>query len=79
MAVEDMSPEDLKATLRTMTMLQANMENWTYTAVNAEYLDKKVIADALGQILSTMKPLMNAVQVSLEIEALEKLDPFDLL
>lgn len=79
MAIEDMSPEDLKDLLRTMTMLQANMENWTYVAVNAEYLEKRQISDALGQILSTMKPLMTAVQVGLEIEALQKLDPFDLL
>lgn len=77
--MSDLKPEELRAMLRATMMLQANMENWKYVAANAEYLDKMLVADALGQILSTMSPLITAMQSHLEIEALTTLDPTDLL
>ena len=76
MAENDMSNDELKDIMR---MANANVENWKYVLTNAEYLDKKIVTDALEQVLSFHAPLMKAVQVHFEIEALTKLDPHDLI
>jgi hypothetical protein len=79
MAFEDMSKDELKAFMRGMQMMAANIENWKYVLTNAEYLDKKVVTDALEQVLSKLEPIVQHTQVAVEIEALTKLDPYDLI
>lgn len=79
MAFEDLSKDDLKDLMRAMQMASANVENWKYVLTNAEYLDKKVVTNALEQVLSVYGPIMQHTQVSIEIAALTKLDPYDLI
>jgi len=75
----EIDPTLLKEALYGFQMLAANMENWSYVSTNAEYLDKKQVADSLEQILSQLKPLVLLLRDHIEIEALTRLDPFDLL
>lgn len=74
-----LSADDLKNILRATKMIEANLENWTYTQVNAEYLPPKQVADALGQILSLTKPIIANMRSVIEIEAITTLDPIDLI
>lgn len=71
--------EELKAVMHMMRMISANIENWKYVSTNAEYLDKKIVAGALEQVLSITEPYMHSLQSDLEIEALTTLDPQDLI
>lgn len=77
--LDGLTPEELKELLHSLKMLGANCENWSYVSENAEWMNKKAVADALGQILSFVKPLVNVAQGIVEIEALTKMDPLDLL
>ena len=43
----EISKEQLKDIMHVMGLMAANIENWKYVSVNAEYMDKKRVADAL--------------------------------
>lgn len=79
MEPEELDKEQIKLILRVLETQAANLENWSYVSANAEYLDKKRVADALDQMLTTFKPLIQTMQGMVEIEALTKLDPYDLI
>ena len=75
----EISKEQLKDIMHVMGLMAANIENWKYVSVNAEYMDKKRVADALEQMLSMFSPMISAMQGAIEVEALTKLDPYDLI
>ena len=75
----EISKEQLKDIMHVMGLMAANIENWNYVSVNAEYMDKKRVADALEQMLSMFSPMISAMQGAIEVEALTKLDPLDLI
>lgn len=76
---EDKKKEDIKAVLRALPMIEANLDNWKYVHTNAEYMPNKQVADALGQILSLTGPMIEALRNVVEIEALTTLDAIDLI
>jgi len=71
--------EAIKDSLHMLAQLEANIENWTYVRVNAEYLPNKQVADALEQVLGLVGPMLNSMRSALEVEALTTLDPIDLI
>ena len=75
----EISKEQLKDNMHVMGLMAANIENWKYVSVNAEYMDKKRVSDALEQMLSMFAPMISTMQGVIEIEALTKLDPLDLI
>jgi hypothetical protein len=77
--MDDLTPEDLKDVLLLVRMISANMENWKYVKENAEYLDKKRVTEALGQMLDTFSLVVDGMQGFAEIEALTRLNPDDLM
>lgn len=79
MADKPLDADTLKAVLRILATMEANIENWKYVEVNADYLDKKRVSDALSQILGTFEPLIHEMRNSAEIEALTTFDIIDLI
>lgn len=79
MAIEDMSPEELKAFMRHAAMAKANMENWTYVMHNSHLVERKQLEQTIEQMVSTFTPVIDGLQAALEIEALTKFDPIDLI
>jgi hypothetical protein len=77
--MSDHSPDDLKALLRGIQMIEANLENWRYVETNAEYMPNKQVADALGQILGLTTTMIESARGAIEIEALTTFDPIDLI
>ena len=75
----EISKEQLKDIMHVMGLMAANIENWKYVSVNAEFLEKKRVSDALDQMLSMFSPMISAMQGAIEVEALTKLDPLDLI
>jgi hypothetical protein len=79
MAIADMSPEELKDFMRHAAMVKANMENWTYVMHNASLVERKLLEHTVEQMVSLFTPVVDGLQVALEIEALTKFDPIDLI
>lgn len=76
---KELDNEQIKLVMRFVSIAKANMENWKYIEANAEYLDKKRVADALTQMISVFEPIVDEMQGQVEIEALTRLDPYDLI
>lgn len=79
MAISDMSPEELKDFMRAAKMAKANMENWTYVMHNSSLVERKHLEQTIEQMVSTFTPVIDGLQATLEIEALTKFDPIDLI
>lgn len=79
MAIEDMTPDQIKDLMRTVAMMKANMENWKYVMHNSAFLDKARLEQTIEQMISTFDGLADGVQMALEVEALTKFDPIDLI
>lgn len=79
MEPESLSKEELKDLLYALRMMNANMENWKYVSANAEYLDKKQVADSLSQVISQFDGFLPVLQSVFELQALTTLDPSDLI
>ena len=79
MAIEDMSKEELKDLMHTLAMAKANVENWTYVMHNAHLIERKQLEQTVEQMVSLISPLISGMQMAVEVEALTKLDPYDLI
>lgn len=79
MAISDMTAEELKDFMRAAAMVKVNMENWTYVMYNSHLVERKQLEQTIEQMISTFSPVINGLQVALEIEALTKFDPIDLI
>ncbi len=79
MAIEDMSKEELKDLMHALAMAKANVENWTYVMHNAHLIERKQLEQTVEQMVSLISPLISAMQMVVEVEALTKLDPYDLI
>lgn len=79
MALEDMTPEQLKDLMRHFAMLRANMENWKYVQHNSHLVEREQLEQTIDQMISTFDGFAESMQMVLEIEALTKFDPIDLI
>lgn len=79
MSEEQDKKETIKEALRVLPTIEANLENWRYVQVNAEYLPNKQVADAIEQILSLLDPMISTMRNVLEVEALTTFDAIDLI
>lgn len=75
----ELTPDQIKDMLHVIKTMEANIQNWTYVQVNAEWLPNKEVADALEQILGFTGPLITAMRGLVEIEAITSFDPIDLI
>lgn len=79
MAIENMSKEELKDLMHALAMAKANVENWTYVMHNAHLIERKQLEQTVEQMVSLISPLISSMQMVVEVEALTKLDPYDLI
>lgn len=79
MATEDMTPDQLKDLMRHFAMLKANMDNWTYVMHNRHLVERDRLEQTVEQMVSTFDGFAEAMQMVLEVEALTKFDPLDLI
>lgn len=79
MATEDMTPDQIKDLMRTFAMMKANMENWKYVQHNSHLVDRDRLEQTIEQMISMFEPFVDGGQMALEVEALMKFDPLDLL
>lgn len=79
MATEDMTPDQLKDLMRHFAMLKANMDNWTYVMHNRHLVDRDRLEQTVEQMVTTFDGFAEGVQMVLEVEALTKFDPLDLI
>jgi hypothetical protein len=75
----DMNSEEIKDQMRLFAMLRANVENWKYVEANKHLLPREKLEQTIEQMTSTIDELVENAQTFLEIEALTKFDPIDLL
>lgn len=79
MATEDMTPDQLKDLMRHFAMLKANMDNWTYVMHNRHLVDRDRLEQTVEQMVTTFDGFAEGMQMILEVEALTKFDPLDLI
>lgn len=79
MATEDMTPDQLKDLMRHFAMLKANMDNWTYVMHNRHLVDRNRLEQTVEQMVTTFDGFAEGMQMVLEVEALTKFDPLDLI
>lgn len=79
MATEDMTPDQLKDLMRHFAMLKANMDNWTYVMHNRHLVDRDRLEQTVEQMVTTFDGFAEGMQMVLEVEALTKFDPLDLI
>lgn len=77
--LDNLSNEDIKDSLHATKMLKELLEKWKYVSVNAPYMDKEVVAEALSQMVELFTLLIDSGQMAMEAFALTKLDPTDLI
>lgn len=79
MAIEDMTPDQLKDFMHTITMIRANIENWKYVEANKHLLPRERLEQTIEQMINMFDPIVMAAQTQAEVEALTKFDPIDLI
>jgi hypothetical protein len=79
MTENEKDKEQLKDLLHLMKMVRANIENWKYVEANKHLLPRERLEQTIEQMTGMFDPMMMAMQMSLEIQALDTLDPIDLL
>ena len=79
MAIEDITNDQLKDLMRHFAMLQANMENWKYVKHNSHLVKREQLEQTIDQMISTFDGFAEGMQMVLEVEALTKFDPIDLV
>lgn len=76
---EGLTPDQLKDLMRFTQMMKANMNNWTYVMHNSHLVERKQLEHTVEQMVTMLTPFIDGMQASVEIEALTKFDPLDLL
>lgn len=76
---EGMDKDQLKDLMRVFQMIAANIENWKYIQHNAHLLPRERLEQTVDQMINTFDPIIKGTQMVLEVEALTKLDPYDLI
>ena len=79
MAIEDMDKEQLKDLMCAWQMISANMENWKYVQHNSHLVKREQLEQTVDQMINMFAPFLEYAQMILELEALTKLDPYDLI
>ncbi len=79
MAIEDMSNDDIKDLMRHFAMMKANMDNWKYVMHNRHLVDRDRLEQTVEQMVRTFDGFAEGAQMALEVEALTKFDPYDLI
>lgn len=79
MAIEDMDKDELKDLMHSLAMAKANMENWKYIMHNSHLVERKQLEHTVEQMVNMFDPLIDGMQMAVEVEALTKLDPYDLI
>lgn len=79
MEPEEIDKESLKDLMRTMSIIRANIENWKYVETNKNLLPRERLEQTIEQMLGLFDPIMLGMQTVLEVEALTRLDPDDLI
>lgn len=77
--MSDLNADDYKELFKFISTIETNIQNWTYVRVNADYLDKKEIQNALAQVLDNIEPLVAGLRLGLEMQALTVLNVEDLI
>jgi hypothetical protein len=79
MAFDDMSKDDIKDLMHSLAMAKANMENWKYIQHNSHLVKREQLEQTVDQMISMFEPLIDGMQMATEVEALTRLDPYDLI
>lgn len=79
MATEDLTPEQIKDLMHVFAQMRANMENWKYVQHNSHLVERKQLEHTIEQMITMFEPFVEGGQMALEIEAMTKFDPIDLL
>ena len=76
---EGLSADQIKDLMRHFAMMKANMENWKYVMHNSHLVERKQLEQTVEQMISMFEPFVDGGQMALEVEALTKFDPLDLI
>lgn len=76
---EGLTPDQIKDLMRTFAMMKANMENWKYVLHNRHLVDRDRLEQTVEQMVSMFEPFVDGGQMALEVEALTKFEPRDLI
>lgn len=76
---EGMTPDQIKDLMHVFAAMKANMENWKYVMHNAHLVERKQLEHTVEQMVSMFEPFIDGGQMILEVEALTKFDPLDLI
>lgn len=79
MSDKELTPDQIKDFMRVFAMMKANMENWKYVQANSHLVERKQLEQTVDQMIAMFEPFVDGGQTALEIEALTKFDPIDLL
>lgn len=76
---EGLSADQIKDLMRHFAMMRANMENWKYVMHNSHLVKREQLEQTVEQMILMFEPFVEGGQMVLEVEALTKLDPHDLI
>lgn len=77
--LDDLTPEDIKDLMRHFAKMKANMDNWKYVLHNRHLVDRIRLEQTVEQMVAMFDGFAESAQMFLEIEALTKFDPKDLI